>query len=162
MLSFLLPGELKRQLDAALIAFIDRQTAMILPEPVREKIRRLSSQLMVQKALDDAVLRAVTRFTQEYPDIDEDLAESVLAVPDFSDNTEVRQALLTLVSILAHHAPRSVSRSSRISMPSSQSGATGSAWIVRYRICCGWWLKRSGAYRARERFVRLRCSRCSG
>lgn len=62
MLSFLLPGELKRQLDAALIAFIDRQTETVLPESVREKIRRLSPQLVVQKALDDAVQRAVTRF----------------------------------------------------------------------------------------------------
>jgi hypothetical protein len=98
MLSFLLPGELKRQLDAAVIAFIDRQTETFLPEPVREKIRRLSPQLVAQKALDDAVQRAIVRFAREYPDIDEDLAAAVLAVADFWDNVDVRTALLSLVS----------------------------------------------------------------
>lgn len=97
MLAFI-PDALKERMLDVLIDFVASQGEKFFDSRFGDKIRGLSSQGAVRQAFDEALARAFTRFQQEYIEQDEDLVADLAAIPDFWQNTEVRKALLQIVS----------------------------------------------------------------
>src|SRR5215211_2038646 len=93
-----IPDPLKQQIVDAVIEFLGNQSEDLVGQRLGDKIRSLSSQGSLRKALGDAFDRGIARFEQEYADIDEDLTAAILDIPDFWNDRVVQKAILTLVS----------------------------------------------------------------
>jgi tetratricopeptide (TPR) repeat protein len=93
-----IPDALKQQIIDAVVNFIGKQAEDLVGAQLGDKVRGLSSQGTLRKALSGAIERGIARFQREYIEIDEDLTEAILATPAFWSDREVQQAILTLVS----------------------------------------------------------------
>lgn len=93
-----IPDPLKQQIVDAVVEFLGKQSEDLVGQQLGDKIRGLSSQGILRKALSDALERGITHFQQEYADVDEDLTAAILAAPDFWSDRAVQKAILTLIS----------------------------------------------------------------
>ncbi len=97
IMSFL-PNDLKTQLLDNLVQFMARQAEKVVGEQLGEKIRKLSSEGAFLDAFDKAMKSASDRFVVEYTPIDEDLVAVISADKTFWQSSQVRQALIQMVS----------------------------------------------------------------
>lgn len=97
LISFI-PNDLKTQLLDNLVQFMARQAEKVVGEQLGEKIRKLSSEGAFLDAFDKAMKSASDRFVIEYTPIDEDLVAVISADKTFWQSSQVRQALIQMVS----------------------------------------------------------------